>query len=181
MSRVNGRNRKVSGRTTPNDCLNIAPSRIANPAIKLLPKSHFEKFGFSSDKRKYGRMATVKSAKNIKILSRLKEKNVRPNSTAKKKRTNDVSTERFFSSTVSVRNILMRDSVLIFLLTRNSRINFDNLHFIWRPWIILERENDSRLHENSSRFRTAKLDFDTMSRSSLFFFRAAELRVSHTE
>ncbi len=101
MSRVIGRNRKVSGKTTPNDCLNIAPSRIANPAIKLLPKSQFAKFGFSSDKRKYGSTATVKSVKNIKILSTLREKNVRPNSTAKKKRTNDVSMEKLFSPAVS--------------------------------------------------------------------------------
>ena len=102
MSRVIGRNRKVSGKTTPNDCLNIAPSRIANPAIKLLPKSQFANVGLSSDRRKYGNTATVKSVKNTKILSRLREKNVLPNSTAKKKRTNDVSMENPFSPIVSV-------------------------------------------------------------------------------
>ncbi len=91
MSRVIGKNRNVSGRVTPKDCLNITPSRIAKPAIKLLPKSQLPKFGFSFGSRKYGRTAIVKSVMNRKILSNLKEKNVLPNSTAKKKRTNDVS------------------------------------------------------------------------------------------
>lgn len=102
MRRVIGRNRKVSGKNTPKDCLNIAPSNIANPAIKLLPKSQFAKFGFSSDRRKYGRTATIRSVRNINTLSRLKEKNVRPNSTAKKKRTNDVSTEKNLSLVASL-------------------------------------------------------------------------------
>jgi hypothetical protein len=91
MSKVIGKNRNVSGSATPKDCLNITPSKIAKPAIKLLPKSQLPKLGFPFGSRKYGRTVTVKSVANKKTLSKLKVKNVLPNSTAKKKRTNEVS------------------------------------------------------------------------------------------
>ena len=113
MSSVIGRKRNVSGRTTPKDCLNIAPSRIAKPAIKLLPNSQFPNVGFSSASRKYGRTATVKSVRNRKRLSKLKEKTVRPNSTAKKKSTNDVSKPKLFPPVISFWIISMRDCVFI--------------------------------------------------------------------
>ncbi len=49
ISRVIGKNLNVSGKTTPIDFWNIIPSSIAKLAIKLLPKTQVEKFGFSPD------------------------------------------------------------------------------------------------------------------------------------
>ena len=109
MSRVIGKKRNVSGKTTPKDCLNIAPSIIAKPAIRLLPKSQFVKVVLSSVSRKYGKIATAKSVRNRKTLSKLKERNVRPNSTARKKRTNDVSTAKPRSDIFSACALFGRD------------------------------------------------------------------------
>ena len=102
MSKVIGKYLNVSGKTMPKVWLNIAPSKTAKPAIKVLPKIQFKKFGFSSVARKYGRTATIKSVANIKMLSKLSEKNVRPNSTAKKNRTNEVSTVKPLSPAISL-------------------------------------------------------------------------------
>lgn len=133
MSRVIGRKRNVSGKTTPKDCLKLAPSIIAKPAIKLLPKSQLVKLVFSSVSRKYGRTATAKSVKNKKMLSKLKEKNVRPNSTARKKRTNDVSTAKPRSEMFSSCALRWRDiGFIISYILKVTAISIF-LTFISRP------------------------------------------------
>ena len=107
MSKVIGRKRNVSGNTTPKDCLNKTPSKIANPAINPLPKIQFEKRGLSSEARKYGKTATINRVRNRKALSILKTEIVRPNSIARKKRMNDVSMVDPLSA------FAMRDAIFI--------------------------------------------------------------------
>jgi hypothetical protein len=78
------------GKITPKLRLKIIPANSAKAVNKLLPKSQFVKVS-RSDFNQYGKIITLKSAIPINKLSRLKIPNVRPNSSARKNKTNVVS------------------------------------------------------------------------------------------
>jgi hypothetical protein len=98
---------KCFRQTTPRDCLNITRVNCES-AIKFCPKANSQTSVFHLQENTAARQLSKRE--KHKDIIRLREKNVSAEFTAKKKRTNDVSTRDFFLRSFGL-NLLMRDSV----------------------------------------------------------------------